>query len=596
MCGIIGYIGFECEKNLYEGLKKLEYRGYDSSGMTTNRDSKFNTYKSIGRVKNLSNKIIFNNKNGIGIAHTRWATHGNVTLQNAHPHFSEDEKIAIVHNGIIENYIDLKEKLISQGVKFYGESDTEVIAKHFKKDISLEKFKSVIDKLKGTYAILTISCNSDKIFFAKNKSPLYIALDKETVMFSSDISCFFGKFDKFYTLEDGEYGFADKNSIIFYKNSKKISKQCNEIKSKLCISSKGRFKHFMLKEIFESKKVGNNILKYIQTSKVTKLINDILKNDIEKIYLIGCGSAYNAGLIGKRFFRLYGYDADCILASEFEHENIFINNKTLCIFISQSGETYDTLKVLDLCKTKGGICLGITNVEYSTLSQKSDYLLSLNAGVEKAVASTKAYLAQVVMCCLLAIKMKYLSYDNYILDNKNYDIYKRFGKEYYNLDINLNESNLKEIAEFISYFKYVFYIGKGVDYDIALEGSLKLKEISYIFSLALPCLELKHGTLALIDENTVTIAICSEQNLIDKIISSSQEIKARGGKVILLTICDIEEQYNKNFDRIIKVSSSGKLNFLNIIISLQKIAYYVATIKCNNPDMPKNLAKSVTVE
>ena len=585
MCGIIGYIGKTPEKVLFDGLKKLEYRGYDCAGMTTVRDRKFTTYKSIGKVDTLKEKLIFNDNLGVGIAHTRWATHGKVSLENCHPHFNNDFSICLVHNGIIENFNSLKEQLIKKGKSFYGETDSEVIAKMFEHGLTIKKVKSVVDNLAGSYALLMLDKTCNDIYFAKNKNPLYIAFDDEKVMLTSDSSCFNDIFDSFITLEDGQYGKVSLKTVEIYQNDKKIDRP----KVTKCFKSKaiglGKYSHFMLKEIGETKSVLRKAIKFYNA----RGIKNIFKNlpcGFEKVVLIGCGSAYNAGLLAKGYFIDAGLNSECILASEIEFESHNINEKSLCIFISQSGETQDTLKAMNFCMERKAYCLSLTNVVHSSIARKSHFNIDLLAGCERAVASTKAYTAQVFHLYILA----------FLLKNRNSQI-ENLAKEickYINFD-SIEVKNIEYLAKKHLKSRLLFFIGKGRDSILAREGALKLKEISYLPAFDLPSGELKHGSIALIDKFAICIAICSQEKTLSKIASSAEEIRARGGMVILFSSVDAR-RLEDCFDDVLYLKSSGKFDIVNLIIAMQKFAYFVAIKRGCNPDMPRNLAKSVTVE
>ena len=437
MCGIIGYIGKTPEKVLFDGLKKLEYRGYDCAGMTILRAGKFTTYKSIGKVDSLKEKLFFNDSLGVGIAHTRWATHGKVSIENCHPHFNNDLSICLVHNGIIENFHVLKDDLVKRGKSFYGETDSEVVAKMFEHGLTIKKVKSVVDNLTGSYALLMLDKTCNDIYFAKNKNPLYIASDDEKVMLTSDSSCFNDIFDSFITLEDGQYGKISLNELEIYQDDKKIDRP----KVTKCFKSKaiglGKYNHFMLKEIGETKSVLRKAIKSYSVRKIRKIFKT-LPCDFEKVLLIGCGSAYNAGLIAKGYFIVAGLKSECILASEIEYESHDINEKSLCIFISQSGETQDTLKAMDFCMKRKAYCLSLTNVVHSSIARKAHFNIDLLAGCERAVASTKAYTAQVFHLYILA----------FLLKNRNSqieDLVKEI-KEYIDFE-SIEAKNIEQLAK-----------------------------------------------------------------------------------------------------------------------------------------------------
>ncbi len=586
MCGIIGYIGGNVESNLYLGLERLEYRGYDSSGMVIKRGSNFTTYKATGVVEKLKPTIKEVATFGIGLAHTRWATHGGISIENCHPHFSSCGDTALVHNGIIENYEELKGDLIKKGKYFYGQTDSEVIAKLFDCKLNINNLRRVREKLIGSYALAIISKNSDYIYFAKNKSPLYIGLGNDCALIASDPSCFVGFADSYITLEDGDYGkFSKKEVIIYDKNNKIIKKQPEKLDFSFINEELSGYSHFMLKEIYQSRIALEKIIEVYQSYAMKEKL-EILKNkEFDRIYLIGCGTAYHAGLIGESYMRdAFNIDVFCEIASEIIYKNLNIDEKSLCIFISQSGETADTLSALEYCKNRGGIVVSITNTEYSSIAHKAILNFPILAGQEKAVASTKAYFAQ---CIVLYIITNYLKGIDYIFPLQNFKRQIDFG----------DDNILKSLASKLANFEKVFFIGRKRDYITAKEASLKLKEITYIFSSAEPSGELKHGVIALIDKTVPVIVIATDEKVFNKTLNNACEIKARGGKLILFTTLNIDNETEKAFDFVVKVNKVSQAFMpLQIILSLQKLAYFTAVAKGLDPDKPRNLAKSVTVE
>ena len=585
MCGIVGYIGEKSESHLLRGLEMLEYRGYDSAGIAVIRNKKMNVFKEVGKVENLKLKVQECESFGVGIAHTRWATHGKVNLENAHPQLSENRKIALVHNGIIENYDILKSELLNKGVKFDGDTDSEVIVKLLGDDLNLEKINNVMKKLEGSYALAIITEEEDKIYFAKDKSPLYVAKFDGRAMIASDPSCF-AQFSKvYYDLSDGEYGVVTKDKIRIYKNGKLEKKKAKAIDFKFSSQGHDGFNHYMIKEIYQSGEALQNIIARYSQKKMRDYIKNIASQDIEKIYLIGCGTAFHASLIGKSYLKNYTeFEVECELASEFVNQKNRINSKSLCIFISQSGETADTISALKFCQERDALTLTITNVEYSTLAKLSNYVLPICAGQERAVASTKAYFAQ---CIVLNILAKVFAHQNYISSLKGFAKALDYG----------DDEQIKQITNNIYLKNELFFIGRGIDYITCQEASLKLKEISYINSQALPSGELKHGTLALIDRNSIVISIITDEALFKKSINNACEIKSRGGKLILFTSFDVTKEIEEIFDYIVQIKEAP-YDFmpLQTIIQLQKLAYFTSIKRGNNPDMPRNLAKSVTVE
>ena len=583
MCGIIGYIGLHPEQNLLNGLKKLEYRGYDSAGMTVRREGRFETYKEVGQVQNLAGKVVYKEEFGMGIAHTRWATHGKISIENTHPHFSVGGEVALVHNGIIENFEELKEK--NKDVTYLGQTDSEVVAKMFE-SLSINSLRKVLKKLVGSYTLALLSKEGDYLYFAKNKSPLYIAKGKECAVIASDPSCFAGLCENYYQLDDGDYGkISLKNIVIYNKNHKIVEKTPQKLDFNYLSEDKSGYEHFMIKEIYQSRLALENIIEKYSHSEMKENLSKIKNHNFDRVYLVGCGTAYHAGLIGEHYLREnINIDVYCLVASEFKDSNLLVDNNSLCIFISQSGETADSISALEYCKEKGAKIVSITNVEYSTIAKMSDINLSIFAGQERAVASTKAYFA---MCAVLFILSNYLKGQNYILPLKTLSHKIDFG----------NDISLKKLAKTLAVYKNLFFIGRGVDYVTALEASLKLKEITYIFSSALPSGELKHGSLALIDSNLPCLVIATDERQFAKTLNNASEIKSRGGKLILFTSLFVEKDVEENFDYIIKITPLPRdLMPMQIILSLQKLAYFTSLEKGNDPDKPRNLAKSVTVE
>ena len=585
MCGIIGYIGKNPERILLEGLKKVEYRGYDSAGMTVCRGGEFITYKEIGEVSSLASKVKLNEQFGLGIAHTRWATHGKISLENTHPHFSNNCDIALVHNGIIENFEQLREQLNLRKIECCGQTDSEVVVKMFD-NLSISSLRRVLKNLVGSYAFVMLSKSGDYLYFAKNKSPLYLSKGDDCVIIASDPSCFVGYSKSYIELDDGDYGkISLKNTVIFNKNDEKINKEEKLLDFDFLSEDKSGYEHYMIKEIYQSRIVLENLIKKYQSVGLKSKLEEIKNFEFDRVYLVGCGTAYHAGLMGESFLRKsFNIDIFCEVASEFKNKNYSIDEKSLCIFISQSGETADTISALEYCKEKGGKIVAITNVEYSTIAKKAEIVLPIFAGQERAVASTKAYFAQ---CTLLFILTNYLKGESYEKPLKSLS---------HNIDFG-DDNILKKIAKQICNYKNVFFIGRGNDFITAKEASLKLKEITYIFSSALPSGELKHGTLALVDENVLVIVVATDEKLFAKTINNVCEIRSRGGHLVLVTSLFVDSDVEKNFDSIIRITNlPNTLMPMQTILSLQKLAYFTALEKGNNPDKPRNLAKSVTVE
>lgn len=586
MCGIIGYIGENVEKNLLDGLEKLEYRGYDSAGICTLRKNQFYVEKSVGSVDKLRAATKEFEEFGIGIAHTRWATHGKISIENAHPHFSSKSDVALVHNGIIENFETIKLELESQGVYFYGQTDSEVITKLLSGKMTLKKLNDYVKKLKGTYALAIISKKNKSIYFAKNKSPLYVSIGKNCAMIASDPICFVGKSDSFYPVDDGEYGKLNLRKVEFVgSDGKTIIKKSQKLDIENSCDGKKDYDHFMIKEINESKNVVERIIEKYQSTSIQQILEKIKMLNFDRVYLVGCGTAYHAALIGQRYFmNILKKDVFCERASEFQYQNHIINDKSLCIFISQSGETIDTISALEYAKQLGGKTLSITNVDYSTITSKSDFNLPICAGPEIAVASTKAYIGQ---CLVLYILASYLS------GNEYFSLVEKFW-----LDLDYgDDEKLKRFARIISKKDKLFFIGRGFDFITSLEASLKTKEISYINSVVEPSGELKHGPIALIEKDTIIIVVATDKKLFPKTINNAYETKSRGAKLAIFTNQFLDEKTSENFDFIFEVKDTiPDLMPLQSIIPLQKLAYFVARERNTNPDKPRNLAKSVTVE
>lgn len=613
MCGIVGYIG---EKKAYPilltGLTALEYRGYDSAGIASIEDDKICVMKDKGRVANLNNIRGINKLSGtVGIAHTRWATHGKPSKENAHPHMDNSETFAVVHNGIIENYTELRKFLTDNGYKFLSQTDTEVIPNlihyHFSKDTNddenkfLRSVQSATKDLKGSFAI-EVLCNlyPDKMVVVRKDSPLVIGKGITGYHIASDIPALLEFTRDFYLLDDYEFALIEKNSIKFY-NSDLVehSKEIKNIEWDSSAAEKNGYEDYMLKEIFEQptairETIGSR-LKLGEPCNFSDInITKEYLSTINKIFIIACGTAMHAGLTGKKFIEnLCNIPVEVDIASEFRYRNPIIDEKTLCIFISQSGETADTIAALKLSKSKGAKTLAVSNVIGSSITREADYTIYTHAGPEIAVASTKAYTSQVVLLGILAIYFAEIleSTDSETLENLKEDIFDLPKK----IETSLKTSDeVKKFAKKISKEKDVFFIGRGSDYNVALEGSLKLKEISYIHSEAYASGELKHGPIALIEKGITVISILTDKNLLEKSISNIEEVITRGAKTFIVTNQDIE---NSNFDNVVKIEDTNPLlSPILSVIPLQLLAYYISKDKGLDVDKPRNLAKSVTVE
>ena len=613
MCGIVGYIG---EKKAYPilltGLTALEYRGYDSAGIASIENDKICVMKDKGRVANLNNIRGINKLSGtVGIAHTRWATHGKPSKENAHPHMDNSETFAVVHNGIIENYTELRKFLTDNGYKFLSQTDTEVIPNlihyHFSKDTNddenkfLRSVQSATKDLKGSFAI-EVLCNlyPDKMVVVRKDSPLVIGKGTTGYHIASDIPALLEFTRDFYLLDDYEFALIEKNSIKFY-NSDLVehSKEIKNIEWDSSAAEKNGYEDYMLKEIFEQptairETIGSR-LKLGEPCNFSDInITKEYLSTINKIFIIACGTAMHAGLTGKKFIEnLCNIPVEVDIASEFRYRNPIIDEKTLCIFISQSGETADTIAALKLSKSKGAKTLAVSNVIGSSITREADYTIYTHAGPEIAVASTKAYTSQVVLLGILAIYFAEIleSTDSETLENLKKDIFDLPKK----IETSLKTSDeVKKFAKKISKEKDVFFIGRGSDYNVALEGSLKLKEISYIHSEAYASGELKHGPIALIEKGITVISILTDKNLLEKSISNIEEVITRGAKTFIVTNQNIE---NSNFDNVVKIEDTNPLlSPILSVIPLQLLAYYISKDKGLDVDKPRNLAKSVTVE
>ena len=608
MCGIVGYMGDNnAVSYLLDGLERLEYRGYDSAGVAVNVGDKIALVKSVGRIKNLEDKIAEQSQDlsgHVGIGHTRWATHGKPTEVNAHPHSSESKSFVVVHNGIIENYIQLKKDLLAKGKRFISDTDTEVVAQLLEENYNGDFLQTVFKTLKqirGSYALGILSKDDpDKLVVAKKASPLIIGIgDKETFV-ASDVAAFISKTKKVLRLQDGEVALITSDSVTVYdENDNEVSRECETLNFDVEAAEKGDYEYFMLKEIHEQPKaLRNTILPRIKDNRIKLKGFDMSEEDLKKIkrfHIIGCGSAYHVGCIAKYIFEKYlRKHTEVDLASEFRYKDPIVDEGTLLISISQSGETADTLAALKEGKRLGAKTLSIVNVEGSTIANESDYVLYTHAGPEIAVATTKAYSAQLAVVYMLAIsfaeQMQMISDDEYA----------RYVNDLVELPDKIEETikiseNVDVLAEKYYNAKDVFFIGRNIDYTSSLEGSLKLKEISYIHSEAYAAGELKHGTISLIDEGMLVISLCTLKQLVEKTVSNIKEVKARGAVVLSLICDDLRDEIQS--DELITVPRVNDMFLPSVtIIPLQLLAYNIALKKGCNVDKPKNLAKSVTVE
>ncbi len=612
MCGIVGYIGSKkAVPVLINGLHCLEYRGYDSAGIAVLENKNIVVMKDKGRVANLDNISGINDlSSSIGIAHTRWATHGKPSQENSHPHMDNSNQFAIVHNGIIENYNELREFLSNNGYHFLSQTDTEVIPNlihyHYTKGVSgkdtfLAAVKAAVDDLKGSYAIEVISnLFPDRVIVVRKDSPLVLGKGKEENYIASDIPAILSYTKDFYLLDDNEYAIISKDHIQFFdSNLVEHSKEVTTIEWDATAAEKNGYEHFMLKEIHEQpnaiRETINNRLQLGEkcTFEGLTITKEYLQS-LNKICIVACGTAMHAGLVAKNIIeKLCRIPVEVDIASEFRYRDPIIDEKTLCIYISQSGETADTLAALKLSKSKGCKTLAISNVIGSSITREADFTVYTYAGPEIAVASTKAYTAQVSLLAVLAIHFAEIlgSYAQDKLEELKADISRLPTKLETVLGL---EKSIAEIAQKIYTEHDMYFLGRGTDYYVAMEGSLKVKELSYIHSEAYASGELKHGTIALIENGITVIGILTNPDLAPKSISNIQEVVSRGAKTFVVTN---QELTNVSFDFVIRIPETNSLiSPILSVVPFQLLAYYISTAKGLDVDKPRNLAKSVTVE
>ncbi|MEI8216932.1 MAG: glutamine--fructose-6-phosphate transaminase (isomerizing) [Eubacteriales bacterium] len=613
MCGIVGYIGDEnAYEIIIEGLKRLEYRGYDSSGIALFENGKIEIYKSKGRIANLE-KLIgqMENPDGmsskIGIGHTRWATHGEPSDLNSHPHGNLENTIAVVHNGIIENYIELKEWLSKEhGIIFKSETDTEVIAHlisvYFTGDL-LEAVNRAVDQMRGAYAIGVISSfEPDKIIAVRKDAPLIVGLGEGCNFIASDIPAVLKHVREIYLIENNETVVLTKNDVkIFNSERKEVKRDVFHVTWDADAAEKDGYEHFMLKEIHEQPKAISDTLnrRITEDGKIKLDGISLTKEDLakfNKVYIVACGTAYHAGLVGKYAIeKLAKIPVEVDISSEFRYRDPFVDDKTLFIAVSQSGETLDTLAALREAKSKGARILSVVNVVGSSVARESDDVFYTWAGPEIAVASTKAYTTQLVCMYLLGL---YMGFTNGKIDESYYN--KIIGELKLVPEkirsVLKHEDKIKEIAQEHYKTEQAFFIGRGPDSGVCYEGSLKLKEISYINSFAIAAGELKHGTIALIEQDTLVIALATQDRLFEKMLSNIQEVKARGAYVIGLCKAGNISMASQANRTLYIPDMMDEITPLISVVPLQIFAYYIAKTRGCDIDKPKNLAKSVTVE
>ncbi|MBS7526036.1 glutamine--fructose-6-phosphate transaminase (isomerizing) [Fusibacter paucivorans] len=608
MCGIVGYIGEQkAIPFLIEGLSKLEYRGYDSAGIAINVNHELQVFKKKGRLKNLEDQLDFSLETVVGIGHTRWATHGAPSDENAHPHYNMEKTIAVIHNGIIENYMEIKEWLIeSYGIAFASETDTEVIVHlidHYYEGDLLEAVKKAVDRMEGAYAIGVIAKDEpDRLVAVRKDSPLIVGLGENENFIASDIPALLKYTRKMLLIENDEIVDLHKDNVTIYDDLGQVVKRdIFEVTWDIDAAEKEGYEHFTLKEIYEQPKgVKDTVTRRIDASGDLKLEGlQITKEDlaaINRIYIVACGTAYHAGLVGRRAIEKFaGIPVECDVASEFRYRDPFIDAHTLFIAVSQSGETLDTLQSIREAKRKGARVLSIVNVVGSSVSRESDDVFYTWAGPEIGVASTKAYTTQLTAFYLIALYFAKLN--GYTTDSYRHEILKELLKMPTMIQSVLDKTeDIQKLAAAQFNNEKVFFMGRGVDCDLAFEGSLKLKEISYINSFAIAAGELKHGTIALIEEGTFVIAVATQDRLYDKMLSNIKEVKARGAHVFAIAQ-EGNTEIQKTADEVFYIPKTmDELAAITAIIPLQLFAYYVSLARGNDVDKPRNLAKSVTVE
>jgi glucosamine--fructose-6-phosphate aminotransferase (isomerizing) len=607
MCGIVGYIGKQAViPVLVEGLKKLEYRGYDSAGVAVLEDKGIKVCKSVGRLADLEKKLGVGYSDAtIGIGHTRWATHGRPSDLNAHPHSDCSGDFAIVHNGIIENYLELKEWLIKQGHQIISETDTEVLphlVEHFYSGNLVEAIRQVLTKVRGSFAMVALSRNhKEQLVVARKDSPLVIGLGEGEYFVASDIPAILNYTRQTYILADGEIAVIDRDGVrVTDFQGNPIQKEIFEVKWDAIAAEKGGYEHFMLKEIFEQPRA----LKDTMTGRLNH--NGVILQEVDltadevtsinKIFIVACGTAWHAGLVGKTLIERWArIPVEVDIASEFRYRSPLIDEHTLVVVISQSGETADTLAALREAKRQGASVIAVTNVVSSSVAREADDVIYTWAGPEIAVASTKAYSTQLEGMVLLALflaeargSLSLEKISEIIIALKEIPAQAQ--------EILDQASIIKDLAQKFTIVDDVFFIGRSLDWSVSMEGSLKLKEISYIHAEAYAAGELKHGTLALITDNTPVIALATQMEVYQKTVSNIKEVKARDAKVIGLTFKG-NDDLAKSVDQVIYIPQTiAELSPILTVIPLQLLAYYVSVARGCDVDKPRNLAKSVTVE
>lgn len=609
MCGIVGYVGnAQAAPFLLDGMSKLEYRGYDSAGIAVYEKGKIRVEKCVGRLDALRHKLEGRMPKGsMGIGHTRWATHGRPSDRNSHPHTDESGDFVVVHNGIIENYLMLKEKLIAKGQKFSSDTDTEIVAHLFadfyEGDME-EAVKKVLKTIEGSYSLVFMcAAEPDKLICTKKDNPLIIGLGEGENFIASDIPAIIAKTRRTYIMSDGEIATVTKDGVWVQDiNGTPITKKVFEVNWNAEAAEKGGFEHFMLKEIYEQPKAIKDTMRGRLAENGTEINFTELGwtpedfTGISKIFIVACGTAYHAGIVGKYYLEnLARIPVEVDIASEFRYRNPLVDANCLTIVISQSGETIDTLAALKEAKRLGSRTLAVTNVVGSSIAREADQVVYTYAGPEIAVASTKAYTTQLLVMLMLAV---YVGRLRGTLDGNKADaLAKGLHKVPEQLhDMLENVDQIKVFARHYGSSLDAFFLGRSLDYAVALEGALKLKEISYIHAEAYAAGELKHGTLALIVEGVPVIVLATQEDVYDKTVSNLQEVKAREAMVIAIAL-EGDDSIAKYADHVIYIPRADKeLAPILAVLPLQLLAYYAALTRGCDVDKPRNLAKSVTVE
>jgi glutamine---fructose-6-phosphate transaminase (isomerizing) len=606
MCGIVGYTGISnCSKFLLSGLKSLEYRGYDSAGIAVMQKDRVILLKTEGKIENLQEKFTKNPIEGImGIGHTRWATHGKPDNINAHPH--KYGKVTVVHNGIVENYKELKSHLISQKHIFTSETDTEIIAHLVDQFISqghspLSALWRTSEKIKGTWAfVIMVDGFENTLYCSKNGSPLILGTTENETLLASDIPALLSVTRDMIFLEDGDVACLTKGQIIIYQSEDKIvDRKIERINWNPIMAEKGGFKHFMLKEIFEQpRSIADTLRERIDKDKLNIDLGDFVFNpeQVRRVIIVACGTSYYASLVGKYIIeKTARIPVEVDIASEFRYKDPIIGENDLLIALSQSGETADTIATVKLAKKLGAKVLAISNVLGSQIPRRADWTIYTHAGPEIGVASTKAFTAQLSVMALLGIYMGIVTKN--LHDSELSNLIESLMEIPQKINHILRQSSqLNVIARRYSGAKAFLYVGRGVNFPIALEGALKLKEISYIHAEGYPAGEMKHGPIALIDENLPVVAIASKDPYYSKILSTIEEVKSRGGTVIAIGTEGDKILGTMVDDLFLVPETHPLLNPLLTVIPLQFFAYFTADLKGTDVDQPRNLAKSVTVE